>query len=290
MAWVSYRHAGRTHVGVVSGDTYVPVTGIERIDRTTDASSLRAAELDDSEAVAAKEAELLPASPAPSKVLCVGLNYNDHVAETKRDLPTYPVLFAKYAASLIAADQPIRLPPESQQVDYEGELAVVIGRSGRRIVREEAMEFVLGYTVANDVTMRDFQYRTHQWLQGKAWDASTPLGPAIVPAAEVDLTATAIRTIIDGENVQESDLSKLIFDIPTLVSTISQFTALEPGDVILTGTPGGVGFRRDPQLFLRPGMTVTVEIDGVGRIDSQVVAEATGPESVYGAAGGADYR
>ena len=280
MAWVSYRRDGRTHVGVVDGDDYVPLAGIERIDRLTGADALARAPRDDAGRVAAAEVVLLPSSPAPSKVLCVGLNYGDHVTETERDLPTYPVLFPKYAASLIAATEPIRIPPESEQVDYEGELAVVIGRPGRRILREQAMEHVLGYSVANDVTMRDFQYRTHQWVQGKAWDGSTPIGPTIVPVADVDLAHAGIRTIVDGTTVQESDLSKLIFDVPTLVATISQFTALEPGDVILTGTPGGVGYRRAPQLFLRPGTTVTVEVDGVGRIDSRVVEEAVPPAHV----------
>ena len=273
MAWVSYRHEGRTFVGVVDGTDYLPLTGIDRIGPGAGSAELRRATPDVDRRVAAAAVELLPPSWAPSKVFCVGLNYDEHVAETKRDLPTYPVLFPKYASSLIAADRPIPVPPESEQVDYEGELAVVIGLAGRRISKDRAMEHVLGYAVANDVTMRDFQYRTHQWVQGKAWDASTPVGPYLVPPDEVDIDRAAIRTVVDGETVQESDLSKLIFSIPTLISTISVFTELQPGDVILTGTPGGVGFRRDPQLFLTPGTTVRVEIDGVGHLESRVVRE-----------------
>lgn len=273
MAWVSYRHDGEEHVGIVDGERFVPLQGIRRIDARTGLDALAAAAPDPSQAVAAADAELLPASWAPQKVFCVGLNYNDHILETGRDLPTYPVLFPKYASSLIAADRPIPVPPESEQVDYEGELAVVIGRSGRRIAPEHAMDHVLGYTVADDVTMRDYQYKTHQWLQGKAWDAATPIGPAIVPVSDVDLRSCGIRTVLNGETVQSSDLSHLIFDIPALVSTISEFTVLSPGDLILTGTPGGVGYRRDPQVFLRPGDTVSVQIDGIGRIDSTVVAE-----------------
>lgn len=273
MAWVSYRQGSRTFVGVVDGTDYVPLTGIERIGPGTGTDELRAADRDESGRVAASAVELLPPSWAPSKVFCVGLNYNEHVAETKRDLPTYPVLFPKYASSLIAADQPIAVPPESQQVDYEGELAVVIGRAGRRIAEERAADHVLGYAVANDVTVRDFQYKTHQWLQGKAWDRSTPIGPYLVGPDEVDVSGAAIRTVVNGETVQDSDLSKLIFSIPTLIATISVFTELLPGDIILTGTPGGVGFRRDPKLFLTPGATVSVEIEGVGRLESRVVAE-----------------
>lgn len=273
MSWVSYRHRGAEQVGVVDGDSYVPLAGIRRIDHSTGTEQLLAARLDERGRVPADQVELLPPSWAPAKIFCVGLNYRDHITETGRDLPQYPVLFPKYADSLLAADQPIPVPPESQQVDYEGELAVVIGTAGRRIPVESADQYVLGYTVANDVTMRDYQYKTHQWVQGKAWDAATPLGPFLVAPEEVDLSHAGIRTLVDGETVQESDLGQLLFDIPLLISTISEFTRLRPGDIILTGTPGGVGFRRKPQLFLTPGTTVTVEIDGVGRIDSAVVAE-----------------
>ena len=277
MAWVSYRHDGRDRVGVVDGDHYLPLVGVERIDATTGTERLRAAEVDDASRVAAAQVELLPVSWAPRKVFCVGLNYDEHIAETGRDRPTYPVLFPKYASSLIAADQPIAVPPESAQVDYEGELAVVIGAPARRVSAASALDHVLGYAVANDVTMRDYQYKTHQWVQGKAWDRSTPVGPHLVAPDEVDLTRAGIRTTVDGELVQESDLSHLIFDVPTLVATISEFTELLPGDVILTGTPGGVGFRRDPKLFLVPGTRVSVEVDGVGRIDSTCTAEDVAP-------------
>ncbi|WP_353649479.1 fumarylacetoacetate hydrolase family protein [Nakamurella sp. A5-74] len=273
MAWASYRREGRTFVGVCDGDDYVPLRGIERIGPGTGSAELRAADLDHAGRIPAASVELLPPSWMPTKVFCVGLNYHEHVAESRRELPTYPVLFPKYASSLIAADQPIPIPSESHQVDYEGELAVVIGRAGRRIPQENAAEHVLGYAVANDVTMRDYQYKTHQWVQGKAWDRSTPIGPHLVAADEVDIEHAGIRTILDGTVVQESDLSKLIFSIPVLIATISMFTELLPGDIILTGTPGGVGFRRDPQLFLTPGATVAVEIEGIGRLESVVVAE-----------------
>ena len=275
MAWVSYRHAGRDRVGVVDGEHYLPLVGVERIDAATGSDQLRAAGVDEPGRVAASDVELLPVSWAPRKVFCVGLNYDEHIEETGRDRPTYPVLFPKYASSLVAADQPITVPPESTQVDYEGELAVVIGAPARRVRAESALDHVLGYAAANDVTMRDYQYKTHQWVQGKAWDRSTPIGPHLVAPDEVDLTRAGIRTTVDGQLVQESDLSHLIFDVPTLIATISEFTELLPGDVILTGTPGGVGFRRDPKLFLVPGTRVSVEIDGVGRIDSTCTGETT---------------
>ncbi len=273
MTWASYRHNGQNHVGIVEDDQFVPLDGIVRIDADTDVDALLAAEPREAGRVNRFDVELRPPSWAPTKVFCVGLNYKAHIEEVGRDLPTYPVLFPKYASSLIAADQPIPVPAESTQVDYEAELAVIIGRPGRRIAREDAAKHVLGYTVANDVTMRDYQYKTHQWVQGKAWDGATPVGPYLVRPDEVNLATAGIRTTVDGVTVQDSDLSMLIFDIPTLISVISEFTELKTGDIILTGTPGGVGYRRDPQLFLTPGTTVTVEVDGVGRIESLVTVE-----------------
>ncbi|QJU55643.1 fumarylacetoacetate hydrolase family protein [Herbiconiux sp. KACC 21604] len=274
MAYLSYLADGEPHVGVVDGDDIIPLEGVRAIGPGTGTDELAAATRLEHQRVARAAVELLPSSPRPGKVFCVGLNYSSHIEETKRDLPTYPVLFPKFASNLVGADAPIVAPPESTQIDYEGELAVIIGRPGRRIRPEDALDHVLGYSVANDVTMRDYQYKTHQWTQGKAWDASTPLGPTVMTPDEVDVSAAGIRTTVNDQVVQDSDLSKLIFDIPTLIATISEFTVLEPGDVILTGTPGGVGFRRDPQLFLHPGDRVSVEIDGVGRIDSLVVAES----------------
>ena len=273
MAYASYEHNGIRGVGEVAGDTLIPLTGITEIGIHTPIDVLARAPRRNGDAVAIREVTLLPVVPHPTKILCVGLNYRDHVTETNRDLPTYPVMFPKYASSLIGAYDDIALPPESTQVDYEGELAIVIGRTGRRIAEPDALDHVLGYSAANDITMRDFQYKTHQWVQGKAWDASTPVGPYLVTPEEVDITTAGIRTIVNGQKMQESDLSQLIFSISNLVSTISTFTTLQPGDIILSGTPGGVGYRRDPQVFLHPGDTVHVEIDGIGTVSNTLVAE-----------------
>lgn len=273
MQYVSYYHRGVPGVGVREDEAVRALTGIAEINSSTDVSVLENADRS-GELIPLAELTLRPSSPAPKRVLCVGLNYKAHVAETRRGDSDYPVLFPKFASNLIAADGEIQLPPEGTQPDYEGELAVIIGRPGRRIREEDALHHVLGYSASNDVTIRDFQYLTHQWLQGKAWDATTPLGPAIVTPDEVDLGASSIRTILNGEVVQESTLDLMIFSIPRLIAEISTFTQLEPGDVILTGTPGGVGYRRDPQVFLTPGDRVIVEIDGIGRVDNHVVPEA----------------
>jgi acylpyruvate hydrolase len=274
MAYANYEHNGRLRVGEVNGDVLVPLDGITEIGPDTPTEVLRRAARLNPEQVAVDAVRLRPASPRAGRIVCVGLNYKSHIAETKRDLPAYPVMFPKYASSLVGPTDDIVLPPEAQQVDYEGELAVIIGQAGRRITEEGALKHILGYTVCNDVTMRDYQYKTHQWMQGKAWDNSTPIGPYVVTPEEVDLTSAGISTTLNGQVVQKSDLSHLIFSIPQLIATVSEFTRLEPGDVILTGTPSGVGYRRDPQIFLHDGDTVTVEIEGVGRVTNKVVAEA----------------
>ena len=202
----------------------------------------------------------------------MGLNYKNRAEDAST--AAFPVLFPKYASTLIGPADDIVLPPESSQVDFEGELAVIIGKTGRRIAEQDAADHVLGYCVSNDITMRDYQNKSHQWLQGKVWDSTTPLGPYIVTPAETNISKGGISTTLNGEVVQKSDLSHLIFSIPTLIATITEFTTLEPGDIILTGTPPGVGYRRDPQLFLKGGDTITVTVEGIGSITNTVRAES----------------
>jgi acylpyruvate hydrolase len=217
---------------------------------------------------------LRPVVPRPGKIVCVGLNYRAHVDEGVYEVPDYPALFSKFADALVGAGQPVLVPPESEAVDYEAELAFVIGRRVRRARGDEALAAVGGYTVANDVSMRDYQYKTHQWLPGKTWADSTPLGPYLVTPDEVgDPHALDIALELNGERLQESNTSKFIFDIPTLVATISEFVPLAPGDVVLTGTPSGVGYRREPKVLLRDGDRMVVEIENVGRLENPVVAE-----------------
>jgi acylpyruvate hydrolase len=274
MAYASYEYNGRTHVGQVDGDDLVPLAGLTRISPETSIDVLNASTRLASEKVPTADVTLKAVSPTAGKIICVGLNYKAHIEESNRELPTYPVMFPKYASNLIGPNDDIVLPPEVTQVDFEGELAVIIGRRGRRIKEENALDHVLGYSVCNDVTMRDFQYKTHQWMQGKAWDKSTPIGPFIVTPDEIDLTRAGITTTLNGEVVQKSDLSYMIFSVARLIATVSEFTILEPGDIILTGTPSGVGYRRNPQLFLTDGDTITVDIEGVGSITNRVTAEA----------------
>jgi acylpyruvate hydrolase len=262
----TYDKAGAPVVAELRGDLLVPLAGLAELGEGTTAEILATADRRPADAVPADRATYRPVVPRPGKVFCVGLNYKAHIEETGRGDSDYPVLFPKFASSLAGAFDSIDVPGESAQVDYEGELAVVIGRPGRRISKHQAADHILGYTVANDVTMRDYQNKTHQWMQGKAWDASTPVGPYLVTPDEVDIAEQRISTIVNGQKVQDSSISLLIFSIPRLISTISEFTELRTGDLILTGTPSGIGHRRTPPLYLKPGDVVVVEVTGVGAL------------------------
>ncbi|HUF98795.1 MAG TPA: fumarylacetoacetate hydrolase family protein [Ilumatobacter sp.] len=201
----------------------------------------------------------------PEKVMCVGLNYRDHIAEMGNELPSFPTLFPKFARTLIGAHDPISLPPESTKVDWEAELTVVIGAEVRRATASEAAGAIAGYTVANDITMRDYQRNTSQFTAGKMWEGTTPVGPWLVVADESSpAPARAISCTVDGETMQSSNTDQLLFDPVHLVQYISTIITLAPGDLILTGTPGGVGAGREPQRFLAAGELVVTTIDGIG--------------------------
>jgi len=209
----------------------------------------------------------------PGKIVCVGLNYRDHAEEQGVELPTAPLLFAKFTTSLIGPGEPIVIPPTVTKCDYEAELGVVIGATVRDVSRENAFEAVAGYICANDVSARDLQFADGQWTRGKSPDTFCPVGPRLVPAAEVaDPHNLRIRALVDGEVLQDSTTANLIFGVDEIISYISRTSTLEPGDLILTGTPAGVGVFRKPQRLLQPGDTVTIEIEGLGELTNPVVA------------------
>ncbi|MCW2570478.1 MAG: ureidoglycolate lyase [Frankiales bacterium] len=218
-------------------------------------------------------ADLAPVIPAPGKIICVGHNYANHIKEMGRDLPAAPTLFAKYAGALIGPYDDILLPPESTQVDWEVELALVIGTTVRRAKGDEAQAAVAAYTVCNDISMRDWQSRTLQWLQGKTFESSTPLGPEAVTADELDASDLEVRCEVDGVVMQQARTSELVFTPGDLVAYASTVITLEPGDVILTGTPGGVGTARKPPVFLTAGSQVRTSIEGIGFLLNTCVAE-----------------
>jgi acylpyruvate hydrolase len=270
MRFASVLHDDTPMAVLLDGDQAVPLRGVRELGADTPLSLLRDPPLEPDSAFPATDLLRRPVVPRPGKVICGGLNYAAHIEETKREQSDYPVLFTKFATTLTGPYDPIPLPPESDAIDYEGELVVVIGERARRVPRERALDHVAGYAVGNDISMRDYQYKTHQWLQGKAWDASTPVGPDLVTLDEI-AEPLALRTFVNGEQTQESSTELQIFNVATMISTISEFATLEPGDLILTGTPGGVGYRREPQLLLRDGDVVVVEIDQVGRIENRCV-------------------
>ena len=263
----------RQLAGLVEDDAVRPLRGVAELGRDTPSEVLADPPLTD-ERVRLAEVQLLPIVPHPGKIVCVGLNYRAHADEGGYDVPDYPALFTKFAETLVAAGDPIVLPPESEAVDFEAELAFVMGRRVRRTSGASALDAVAGYTIGNDVSMRDYQYKTAQWLPGKNWAASTPLGPFLVTPDEVDDPHQLdISLELNGERMQSANTSQLIFDVPTLVATISEFVPLAPGDVVLTGTPSGVGYRRDPKVLLRDGDRVAVEIERLGRLENPVAAE-----------------
>jgi acylpyruvate hydrolase len=208
--------------------------------------------------------------PRPTKVVCCGLNYADHIRETGRELPSHPTLFAKYADSLVGPGDDLRLPADTD-LDWEAELAVVVGAPLRGAHRAAAAAAIAGYTVANDVSVRDWQYRTLQWFQGKAWDGSTPTGPVVVTPDEVDPRAgLTITCRVNGEEVQRDTTATLVFDAADLLAYISTFTVLRPGDLVLTGTPGGVGAAREPKRFLADQDVLETEIEGIGLLRNTI--------------------
>jgi acylpyruvate hydrolase len=210
--------------------------------------------------------DFAPLVLTPQITLCVGLNYLDHIAESGQERPTYPTLFPKFPRSLIGAHDPIQMPleQESTKIDWEAELAIVIGANVRRADPAEAAGAIAGYTVANDVSVRDYQFRTSQWLQGKAWDSMTPVGPYLVTTEEPEPASFPIECLVDGEVMQRSNTRELCFKPIELVQYISTMITLSPGDLILTGTPSGIGNQRDPKVFLKPGQTVVTRIHGIG--------------------------
>ncbi|MEA2143525.1 MAG: hypothetical protein QOI64_1955 [Solirubrobacteraceae bacterium] len=226
------------------------------------------------------EERLAPALLAPSAILAIGLNYHDHCREFGQEPPSVPIVFAKMPASLAGAGDAIEWSTDvTDQVDWEAELAVVIGRAARNVSQADALDHVFGYTVVNDVTARDVQAREQQWVRAKSLATFGPLGPVVVTADQIpDPGALAIRSFVNGEQMQDSSTAELIFDVPQLISYLSRSFTLNPGDVIATGTPFGVGAFRSPPVFLRDGDEVTVEIDGIGAMTNRCRVTAASPQ------------
>src|ERR1700741_2877624 len=213
--------------------------------------------------------------PRPRKIICIGLNYRDHAAESSMAIPEKPVMFSKFSSCVIAPGEPVVVPSTSQQVDYEAELAVVIGRRAKHVPVARAYDYVLGYTAFNDVSARDFQFADGQWQRGKSCDTFAPMGQSIVTTDVIpDPHKLSIKLVLNGQAMQDSNTDQLIFGVPELIEFLTESITLEPGDVIATGTPSGVGFARKPPGFLKPGDQMEVLIEGMGGLGNPVVSES----------------
>jgi len=223
---------------------------------------------------------LAPVIPHPNKIICLGLNYATHIREMGRPAPAYPTLFAKYDGSLIGCTDDIQMPAVSDDLDWEAELGVIIGRAGRHIRASDALAHVAGYTVVNDITVRDWQHRTREFLSGKTFEATTPVGPALVTTDELPAGARGleISCSVDGCTMQKSSTSDLLFSVADIVAYVSTIITLLPGDLIATGTPGGVGAGRDPKVFLQPGQQVITRVEGIGELRNMVVKDELRPK------------
>jgi len=277
---VTFRAGDAWRAGLTDGKTIIDLsesTGFRSVVEALDAGwealdVARSALRDGGRARPVSEAELGPVITAPAKILCLGINYASHARETGHEMPAAPDVFAKFATCLNGPYADVPLWATSQQIDYEGEFAVVIGKTTRSVSEADALEYVGGYCVMNDVTARDVQFRTGQWTIGKSLDLFGPLGPALVPPSAVpDPQNLWLRTTVNGEERQRANTSEMGFPVARIIAYLSTFMTLHTGDVIATGTPAGVGFKRNPPAYLRAGDVVEVQIDGVGRIRNTFV-------------------
>ena len=279
MRLASINDAGTPTYAVVNGDTLLPAPDAFRrrfADLKAVLAAGAAAELGAASAAAApipiSTAQFLPVIPNPTKTLCVGINYVTHIKEMGREMPQNPWLFVRFAESQTGHQQALWRPPQSTQFDFEGELAVIMGRTAHRVSAAEALDYVAGYACFNDGTIRDFQRHSSQFTAGKNFLRSGSSGPWLVTADELpDPAALTLETRLNGTVMQAAGIDDLLFNVPALIEYISTFTRLEPGDVIATGTPGGVGVAREPRVFMQPGDVLEVEISGIGVLRNPVV-------------------
>ncbi|MET7327624.1 fumarylacetoacetate hydrolase family protein [Nonomuraea sp. NPDC005650] len=266
MKLATLRLPGRTTAARIDGDQAVEVDAPDVGALLADPGWRELAAAADGPRHPLSTADLAPVVPRPGKIICVGLNYRNHILEMGRELPQYPTLFAKFTEALIGPYDDIALPAVSQSIDWEAELAVVIGTAARNVSPEQATASIAGYSVLNDVTARDYQTRTLQWLQGKTFESSTPFGPYLVTPDELEGVTMTMQCEVDGEVVQETDTADLVFGPAELISYVSEIITLRPGDVIATGTPGGVGHARKPPRYLADGSKVVTRIAGLGEL------------------------
>jgi 2-keto-4-pentenoate hydratase/2-oxohepta-3-ene-1,7-dioic acid hydratase in catechol pathway len=277
MRFISFTHQGRASWGRTEGDRVHDLGAIAGapadLKDAIAAGALASLASGDAPTLARGDVRLLPVIPNPAKILCVGHNYETHRQETGRAKVAHPSIFTRFADTLTGADDPILLPKVSTSLDFEAELAVVIGKSGRDIADADAMDHIAGYACFNDASIRDWQWHTTQFTPGKNFPGTAPFGPELVTPDEIaELGAVSVRSRLNGEVMQEATVADMIFPIAQIIAYVSAFTPLAPGDVIATGTPGGVGAKRTPPVWMKPGDTIEVEVEGVGTLVSRISA------------------
>jgi 2-keto-4-pentenoate hydratase/2-oxohepta-3-ene-1,7-dioic acid hydratase in catechol pathway len=274
-------------LGILSDDSILPLAGSVPDVGSVIGTDLRV--LEPGSAIDRDAVRLLTPLPRPGKIICVGLNYHDHCREQRIEPPAYPMLFAKFANAVSNPGDPVRRPRATEKMDVECELAVVIGSHLAHVGPRQALDGIFGYTILNDVTMRDLQREDRQWLRAKGSDGFAPIGPAIVTRDELGTASDLrLRSSVNGENWQDSTTAEMVFDVPTLVAFIARTITLEPGDIIATGTPAGVGHFQDPPRYLHDGDVMRCEIDGIGELENPVVDELPRPDDHVAAAGVAE--
>ena len=282
MRFATYRQNGTTKLGVINGDILFGSSKQQTLDLASviaqGSYALRAAHdsILSGEQLDPNEVEYLPPLATPGKIICVGLNYSHHAIESGFKAPDYPALFGRFASSLVGHKAAIVRPTVSSELDYEGELVAVIGKAGRNIPRERALEHVAGYSIFNDASIRDYQFKSAQWTIGKNFDGTGAFGPVFVTADEFSAGAKGLHlmTRLNGAVLQDAKTEDMIFDVATQVSLISDAMMLLPGDIIVTGTPSGVGVARNPKLYMKPGDVCEVEIEGIGVLENPIVQQA----------------
>lgn len=284
MRLLNYLKDGKRSLGARNGDAIVDLTSAGLPDSVDALLAMGPSGLAKAKDAAAKGgtttpfkgAKLLPPVLNPSKAIAVGLNYIDHAAESPyKDAPKYPVLFHRFPSSWVAHDEALIKPKVSDQFDYEAEVAVIIGKAGRYIAKDKALEHVVGYSLFNDGSIRDYQFKSHQWMIGKNFDATASFGPDLVTADELPAGVVGLRiqARLNGQVLQDANTKDMIFDVATLVSTCSEIFELQPGDVIISGTPAGVGFARKPPIFMKQGDVIEVEVEKIGILSNTVKNE-----------------
>lgn len=277
MRLLTYSRDGHTGIALKCDDGWADLGQIDVIDAITGSAEFhaRAQAAQNAPRIDPSSVTVLPPVPRPGKIICVGLNYNDHTAESPYEQPDYPTIFPRFSTSLIADQEPIIRPRSSHELDYEGELVAVIGKTARHVSREDALSHVAGYSIFNDGSVRDYQFKTPQWTVGKNFDGTGAFGPVFVTADElpVGCAGLTVETRLNGETVQSANIDDMIYSVADLIAIISEAITLEPGDVIVTGTPAGIGWAKTPKLFMKPGDVVEVEIEQIGVLSNPISDE-----------------